>query len=91
MMPFVRTTLTIEDALLTEIKQLAVRQGLPFKKVVDRTLRAGLGALKNPNAQARRSLHTFKMGRPRIALDKALALAAALEDSEIVRKLEAGK
>jgi hypothetical protein len=31
------------------------------------------------------------MGRPRIALDKALALAAALEDSEIVRKLEAGK
>jgi hypothetical protein len=86
-----RTTLTIEDALLTEIKQLAVRQGLPFKKVVDRTLRAGLGALKNPTARARRSRCTFKMGRPRVALDKALALAAALEDSEIVRKLEAGK
>jgi hypothetical protein len=86
-----RTTLTIDDALITEIKELAVRQGLPFKKVIDRTLRAGLGALKRPTTRGRRSLRSFRMGTPRIALDKALALAAAIEDSEIARKLELGK
>jgi len=86
-----RTTLTIEDGLITDLKEIAARQRLPFKKVVNQTLRAGLGALKNPTPRGRQTLRTFKMGTPRIALDKALALAAALEDGEIARKLELGK
>jgi hypothetical protein len=31
------------------------------------------------------------MGAPRLALDKALALAAALEDEEVVREMTARK
>ncbi len=86
-----RTTLTIEDALITDLKEIAARQRLPFKQVVSQTLRAGLRASRNPTPRGKQTLRTFKMGRPRIALDKALALAAALEDSEIARRLELGK
>jgi hypothetical protein len=86
-----RTTLTIDDVLVIEIKQLAARRRMPFKQAVDRTLRAGLGALRSPATRSTTLHRTFKMGAPRIALDKALTLAAALEDSEIARKLELGK
>ena len=91
MMRNMRTTLTIDDVLITDLKQMAARQRLPFKKVVNQTLQAGLGALKKPHGRGKLSLRSFKMGEPRIALDNALALAAALEDSEIARKLELGK
>jgi hypothetical protein len=86
-----RTTLTIDDALITELKQLAARQRVPFKQAVERTLRAGLGALKRPPAQRAPRHRTASMGIPTIGMDKALALAAELEDSEIARKLELRK
>ena len=35
--------------------------------------------------------NTFRMGVPRVAVVKALALAAAMEDGEIARKLSLGK
>ena len=34
---------------------------------------------------------TFRMGSPRIDIDKALALAAALEDEEVIRKMSLRK
>jgi hypothetical protein len=54
---------------------------------VDRTLRAGLraGGLRRPKQQMFRE-RACSLGAPRVALDKALALAAALEDEEIVRE-----
>jgi hypothetical protein len=83
----VRTTLTIDDALASDLKDLAHREGLPFKVVVDRTLRAGLQQLaKAPRRRPYRA-PTFAMGQPRVPLDKALALATSLEDAEVARKL----
>jgi hypothetical protein len=86
----VRTTLTIDDELMRELKEVAHREGVPLKLVVNRALRLGLGAAK-PQRRRYRS-RTFGMGAVRIpSLDKALAVAAALEDEEIARKLELRK
>ncbi|HEY3054503.1 MAG TPA: DUF2191 domain-containing protein [Thermoanaerobaculia bacterium] len=88
-----RTTLTIEDRLARDLKEIAHRSGKPFKVVVNETLRAGLAAKKGlPRARAYR-LRPASMGKvlAGIDLDKALALADTLEDLEIVRKLELRK
>jgi hypothetical protein len=46
----VRTTLTLEDDLARELKDLAHERGAPFKQVVNDMLRAGLngGAARKP-------------------------------------------
>jgi hypothetical protein len=86
-----RTTLTVQDDLLTELKQVAARQRVPFKQVVDQALRAGLAAVKRPVPAGRVRARTFRMGAPNVTLDKALSIAAALEDEEAARKLELRK
>ncbi len=87
-----RTTLTIDDALLRQLRQKALDSGKPFKQVVNEALRAGL----NPTAVARREPYrcpSFSMGQPRwpVNLDKALALAEGLDDEILVEKLRQGK
>ena len=85
-----RTTLTLDDDLAAELKQQARERDVPFKHVVNETLRAGLAA-KSPAARPYR-MHPRELGvRPGIDLDRALELAAELEDLEIVRKLEQGR
>ena len=84
-----RTTLTLDDPLVKELKRLAVDTGQPFKKVVNETLRAGLRVRTAPARRAYR-LTAAAMGAPRpgIDLDKALQLAEHLEDAAISVKLE---
>jgi len=56
--------------------------------MINRMLRAGLAQRKPEGQRTKRfKQKTVSMGRPNIDLDKALALAAQLEDEEIVRKL----
>jgi hypothetical protein len=43
-----RTTLTIDDDLAGLLKRRARELGLPFKEVVNRTIRAGLGEQARP-------------------------------------------
>lgn len=83
-----RTTLTIDDALLRQLRQKALDTGKPFKQVVNDTLRAGLSQAASPPREPYRC-PSFSMGQPRwpVNLDKALALAAELEDEEIVAKM----
>ena len=87
-----RTTLTIDDALLRQLRQKALDTGKPFKQVVNDTLRAGLEQPAGA-ARPRYVCPTFSMGQPRwpVDLDKALALAAELEDEEIVTTLMRGQ
>lgn len=87
-----RTTLTIDDALLRQLRQKALDTGKPFKQVVNDALRAGLET-SSKTARPRYVCPTFSMGQPRwpVNLDKALALAAELEDREIVAKLRQGR
>lgn len=87
-----RTTLTIEDQLVAALKEAALRSGKPFKQVVNEALRAGLRELSRPAARPYR-LQPASMGQAHagIDIDKALHLAAALEDEAIRSKLEQRK
>lgn len=83
-----RTTIRIEDDLLVRLKERAVRERVSLTRLVDRTLRAGLRAERQP-AQRKRPYReqTHPMGPPLVGLDKALALAARFDDEEILRKI----
>jgi hypothetical protein len=66
-------------------------RNVTFKEALNSAIRAGLSAVPGARARPFRQ-QTFAMGfRPEIGLDKALALAAALEDEEIARKLSLRK
>ncbi len=84
-----RTTVTLDDDVARQLEQLRRERGLSFKEALNATLRQGLGSARKPR---RYRLKTYPMGlRPGINLDKALQLAADLEDAEIVRKLRLRK
>lgn len=87
-----RTTLTIDDRIVKALKDLAHRSNRPFKEVVNETLRAGLSAKEERKAKPY-VVRPASLGGPLpgINLDKALALADAIEDQEIVAKMQLRK
>jgi hypothetical protein len=87
-----RTTLTVDDRVGKALKDLAHRSGKSFKQVVNETLERGLAstgtARKEPYREKPVSLGETLAGYD---LTKTLSLAGALEDEEILRKLEQRK
>jgi hypothetical protein len=89
-----RTTVEIDNDLIRELKEQGHREGKSLRKMMNAALRRGL---TGPTAS--RSLRRYKcpavpMGNPlgaNLNLDKALILSGALEDAEIIRKLELRK
>ena len=81
-----RTTVDIESHLLKRLRAEAHRRGVPFKAFLNRVLRRGMEQPHRSEATPYRC-PTFAMGAPSHPLDKALALANALEDDEIGREL----
>jgi len=82
-----RTTVRLDDELLERLKARARAEKVSLTRMINRALKAGLDA-SNPRRRPtvyREQVHA--MGTPRIALDKALAMAAALEDEEVAREL----
>lgn len=83
-----RTTVDIDAHLLKRLRDEAHRRGMSFKELLAGIVRRALdeGA---PRARKRYRGPSFSMGVPNPAynLDKALNVAAALEDEEISRKL----
>jgi hypothetical protein len=74
-----RTTLTIDDDLADLLKRRAREIGVPFKEVINRTLRAGLGDQAKPQHPGPKTIpHAFGF-RPGIDLDKLNRLADELE------------
>jgi hypothetical protein len=86
-----RTTLTLPDAVMRELRSLAAKEQISLKEAVHRVLLAGLSAIRRPGRRPRRSVHVFSMGRPVVGLDQALRLAGELEDEEVARKAELRK
>ena len=87
-----RTTLTIDDELLDRVKREARRAKLPFRSALERALRLGLERMRPQPRRRPFRQRTFHLGHPPAGrLDKALQLAAMLDDEEIVRKLNAGR
>jgi hypothetical protein len=83
-----RTTVRLDDALLERLKAQARAENVSLTRMLNRALKAGLdagGARKRAHRPYRERVHA--MGAPRVALDKALAMAAALEDEDVAREL----
>ncbi len=90
MMQNVRTTVTLDPDVAAKLKQVARDRGVSFKAALNDAVRAGLGT--EARSPRRYRLRTRKMGAMRgVDLDKALRLAAELEDAELLRKLELRK
>jgi hypothetical protein len=85
-----RTTLTIDDQLARELKEIALRTGRRFNDVVNETLLAGL---QSASARKPYRLETVSLGglTKGFNLNKALQIADALEDDEIARRLESSR
>ena len=83
-----KTTLTIEDHIMRELKEVAYRRGQPLEKVVNDALEAGLVQMRRPDSRQPYRCKTYSMGTPRdVNLDKAYQIAATIKDVEITRKL----
>ncbi len=83
-----RTTVRVDDELLEQLKAQARRENVSLTRLLNRALRAGMRAERSRPAKRRAYREQpHAMGAPRVALDKALALAAALEDGEVAREL----
>ena len=86
-----RSTVRIDNDLMEALRTRSLDEGLSMTRMLNRLLRSGLEAESTAAQRPRFRQATARMGRPRGDLDKALALAAALEDEEIVRKLSVRK
>lgn len=84
-----RTTVDIDDDLLQRLRDEAHRTRVPFKALLNQVLRRGIETPARRKAPCRTP--TFDMGEPARPIEKALALADALEEEEIARKLSLRK
>ena len=84
-MPAMRTTLRIDDDLFRELKRRASSEGLTLSELVNLALRQSLTTAKRRRRVFRQ--RTRDLGRPSFDLTKANAVAAELEDQDILRKL----
>jgi hypothetical protein len=79
-----RTTITLDDSVAAIVQRVMAERGLSFKEVVNDAIRMAFSA--EPATGFRTP--TFDMGfEPAVPWDKALRLAAELEDEELTRKL----
>lgn len=86
-----RTTIDLDPDVDSRLRALARERGVPLREVVNEALRSGIDPTPGqpPTAYV---LPSRDLGvRPGVNLDKALALAGALEDEETLRKLELRK
>jgi len=85
-----RTTISINDDLMTYLKKKAFETGKTLKEVINATLRAGIK--EGGKTVKKYSCPEFSMGASaRYDLDRALDLAEALENEEILRKIRLKK
>lgn len=87
MMPIVRTTVTLDPDTAALIQHRMRERGISFKQALNEAIRAGAG--DNRGAPFRTT--TAALGVPVVNLDRALQLAAELEDEELVRRTRVGK
>ena len=84
-----RTTVTLDDDIASTLRRLAHERGISFKEALNSALRQGLSGRTTTRPY---HVEPRRMGlRPGIDLDKALRVAAELEDAETIRKLELRK
>ena len=84
-----RTTVTLDEDVAQQIRQRMRERRAGFKEVLNELLRRGL---QSPEGREPYSAPTFRMEvRSEVDLTKALSLASAMEDEEILHELERAK
>ncbi len=81
-----RTTVTLDADVEQIIRRRMRERGLSFKEALNEAIR---GAAQNAGGPTFRT-EVASMGESRVNLDRALQVAADLEDDDLVRKLRAG-
>jgi hypothetical protein len=80
-----RTTVTLDPDTEQLIRRRMRERGLSFKEALNDAIRSGA---RDTSAPFR--TETASMGRSSVNLDRALEIAGALEDDELVRKMRTG-
>ena len=83
-----RTTVSLEPDTDAIVRRLMRDRGLTFKQALNEAIRAGAARRRAGRPYRTR---TADMGLTTIPLDKAVRLAAELEDDELLRKLSLRK
>jgi hypothetical protein len=83
-----RTTVTLDADAHAIVRRLMRDRGLSFKEALNEAIRAGA---RRRGARATFRTRAFDMGTPALPIDKALRLAADLEDEELIRKIATRK
>jgi hypothetical protein len=83
-----RTTLRIDDDLLRELREIAQRENESLTMIVNQVIRRGLRNSEEVE-QMRQPYRerVCSLGVPRVPLVKALALAAEMEDVEVLEEM----
>lgn len=84
MLSTMRTTVTLDPDVENLIRRRMTERGVSFKEALNSAIRDGAA---RPAADVAFTTTTVSLGEPAFDVDRALALAADLEDAEIVRKL----
>ena len=82
--------MTLDPDVERLLRRAMRERGQSFKTVLNTAVRHGLSHKPKPKRFRQKTANMGAVG-PGINITKALSLAAALEDAEIIRKLEAGK
>jgi hypothetical protein len=81
-----RTTVTLDPDTEQIVRRLMAERGLGFKQALNEAIRNGV---RSPEREPFRT-QTAAMGRSRVNLDRALTVAADLEDEELLRRMRLG-
>lgn len=84
-----RTTVTLDPDVEARLREVARERGVSFKEALNSAVRAGLMAARG--AREYRTPSRPLGLRPGVSLDKALQMAADIEDAEIAHDLERGR
>lgn len=87
-----RTTVTLDPDVEALLRRRMRERGVSFKQAVNDAVRFGINTSASRSSHTRFRQRTYPMGfHPAFRWDKALALADAIEDEELVRKLQTRK
>ncbi|GAA1699984.1 antitoxin [Mycolicibacterium murale] len=78
-----RTTVTLDEDTLAVVRRRMRERGVSFKTALNDAIRAGALVEPQPGVFA---TTTADLGVPTVSLDRALEIAADLEDEELMRR-----
>jgi len=81
-----RTTVTLDPDTEQVVRRRMRERGVSFKQALNDAIRQGEVGSK----AAHFLTHTAQMGEPVVNLDRALQVAADLEDDELLRRMRRG-